>query len=76
MKDDIENVLKLNAEDGDMLVVTLAENDLPTHHLKTHMNEINKQFSMLLKDKDVKIIVIPHGMKVEILSASILKDKI
>ena len=66
----IENVVKLDAADGDVLIVTLAQ-PFPEHVV----SKITDNIEDLLDGKDVKVLIVPPGTKVELLKTSQLADK-
>ena len=72
-----DNIFTINPDDGDALLVTLPE---ITTHLskdlyKMYEDAIRQKFIDTFKDKNVRVIVVPHGMKIEILQSSLLEDK-
>jgi hypothetical protein len=70
-----ENVFKLEVDDGDVLIVTMPESSLSMSRrtFESFADETKNSFKDLLKDKDVKIVVIPYGMKVEYFKADLFK---
>ncbi len=71
---DAEAVKVLDATDGDMLLVTLPQEVL-AEDVGVVGQGVNDQFEAILDGKDVKIVVIPFGMKVELVTTSTLNDK-
>lgn len=73
----IDDVVKINIDDGDVLLVELPPqtDDLPLHALDIMYSHVTSAFESVFSDKDVKILVVPTGMKVEIIQSSKLKDK-
>jgi hypothetical protein len=72
-----DDVLKLNAEDGDALLVTLPEtaNMMSREVQQQYQESVSNAFKEVFKEKEIKVVVIPHGMKVELLKTNLLKDK-
>ncbi len=73
----IEDAIKLNAENGDTLLVTLPPQSvvLPTKVLDDMFIRVAKAFEESFSDKDVRVLVVPHGMEVQLIKSSELKDK-
>ena len=73
----INDVVKVNADAGDTLLVALPEQsmDLPASQLDDMFQRVAQAFEQMFKDKDVKVIVVPYGMEVQIIKSSELKDK-
>ena len=73
----IEDVIKVNADEGDTLLVTLPEasEKLPTRVLDDMFQRVAKAFEQVFKDKDVKVIVVPYGMEVQLIKSSTIDDK-
>lgn len=74
MLDEIEEVLKLNVENNDILLVTLPNVQLPPTQYEKYANHVTSGFKEVLKDKKVKIIVVPAGTYVELIKSSSLDD--
>jgi len=72
---EIESIEKIDAEDGDILLVTLPDKTMSRKELSEWSNAINKQFRNLLDNKDVKIAILHSGMKVELLKTSQLENR-
>ena len=74
---DIDSIVKIDVDEGDVLVVTLPEStkNLPRHLHEQFSKDVSKGFEAVLEDKDIKVVVIPYGMKVEYFQASLMKDK-
>lgn len=73
----IDDTIKIDTEDGDIILVTLPEmtTSMPMHLLDEHTQRVTDAFTALFKDKDVKIAVMQYGMKVEFFKGSNLADK-
>ena len=73
----VDDAIKIDIDDGDVLLVKLPpqSEDLPHHALDVMYTSVTKAFGSVFSDKDVKIIVVPSGMEVEIIQSSKLKDK-
>ena len=71
---DAEKVVLLDPSEGDIILVTLPES-VSDDDVGAIGPLVSEQFEAILEDKKVKVIVIPHNMKVEILTASMLDDK-
>lgn len=72
-----EDVLKLNADDGDVLLVTLPEaaNVMPREMQQAYQQNVSEAFQDVFKDKQVKVVVMPHGMEVTMFKSSMFEDK-
>lgn len=75
MNDEIDNILKINPDDGDVLFVTLPDIKLPRSKLEEYMKNVGDKVSMMFSDKDVEVLVAPFGTKIELIKSSSLKDK-
>ena len=73
----IDDVIKINTDDGDTLLVEMPKTstELPITALREMNERVAKSFESVFADKDVKIIVIPYGMKVQLIKSSNLQDK-
>jgi len=73
----LDDVVKINVDDGDALLVTLPEGsaNMPSAALGKFIENVSRVFHDAFEDKHIKIIVIPHGMQVELIKSSELKDK-
>ena len=73
----IQDVVKIDVDDGDVLLVKLPpqSEDLPAPALDQMYKRVANAFESVFFDKDVKILVVPPGMEVEIIKSSELKDK-
>jgi len=67
-----DDVKKINVENEDVLLITLPEkiNNYPTSAQNEYTKNVHESFLEIFKDKNIKIIVIPAGMKVEIIKNS------
>lgn len=74
---DIENVVKLDIDDGDIVLVTLPEfvDEMPSEKQKEFLITVQRGFMDALGEKEARVVVMPFGMKVEVLPSSMLKDK-
>lgn len=74
---DIDNVQRLSVEDGDALIVTLPPNAdmMPNDVRERYIKSIQETFEQIFHDKQIRVIIIPNGMKVEVLLTSQLEDK-
>lgn len=72
-----EDVLKINVDEGDALLVTLPEtaNLMPREVQQAYQENVSNAFKDVFKEKEIKVIVMPHGMKVELIKASLMEDK-
>ena len=71
----IDNIVRLDVEEGDYIIVTMPEMENVPRHISDKMTySVRDQFEETFKDKKVNIAVIPFGMKVEYFSASMLED--
>jgi len=73
----IDDVLKLDVADGDALIVSLPEaaNNMPVPQQQAFSKSVSEAFKDAFHDKQIKVVVVPHGMKVELLKVSELLDK-
>ena len=73
----VDDAIKIDIDDGDVLLVKLPPqaDDLPVHALEMMYKYVAKSFESVFSDKDVKILVVPSGMEVEVIQSSKLKDK-
>ena len=73
----IQDVVKIDIDEGDTLLVKLPPQsvDLPNNALDQMYKAVSKGFESTFADKDVKILIVPHGMEVEIIKSSELNDK-
>ncbi len=73
----IDDVVKISADAGDTLLVTLPPQSvvLPTKVLDDMFVRVAKAFEQTFVDKDVTVLVVPHGMEVQLIKSSELKDK-
>lgn len=72
---EVESVMRLDAKDGDALIVTLppAADMMPGEVRTQYIKSIQESFEQIFHDKKVRVIIIPHGMKVELVSTSELE---
>jgi hypothetical protein len=72
-----DDVMKINVDEGDALLVRLPEaaNLMPRHQQQAYQQNVSHAFQDAFKDKKLKVIVMPHGMEVEIIKSSQLEDK-
>jgi hypothetical protein len=68
----LQDVIKINTDEGDTLLVTLPEQSqqLPNIQLDNMFQRVGKAFEKTFADKDVKVVVVPYGMKVELIKSS------
>ena len=73
----ISDVIRIVADEGDTLLVTLPpmSTELPTNELDRMFERVAHGFKEAFNDKDVKVIVVPHGMDVQLIKSSELTDK-
>ena len=73
----VDDAIKIDIDDGDVLLVKLPPQsvDLPNSALDQMYKNVSKGFESVFADKDVKILIVPHGMIVEVIQSSKLKDK-
>jgi len=71
---DIDNVLKIDVDDGDILLVTIPDN-LSRKEFDEFSKYVRNGFNDALKDKKVKIVIVPSNIKVELIKSSMLEDK-
>ena len=73
----VDSVLKIDIADGDMILVTMPENvsEMPVSSQQKYMKKIADGFDRAFDGKDVQTIIVPHGMKVELIKGSLLQDK-
>lgn len=73
----IDDVIKVNTDEGDTLLVTLPATsaNLPYAILDKHLMRVAGLFTETFEGKDVKVLVVPHGMEVQLIKSSQLKDK-
>jgi len=73
----IDDVVKINVDDGDALLVTLPEGsvNMPNVDLGKFIENVSRVFRDAFDDKKIKVIVVPYGMQVELIQSSTLKEK-
>jgi len=73
----IHDVIKVNADEGDTLLVALPEasEHLPGGQLNAMFKRVAQAFEEVFADKDVKVIVVPYGMEVQLIKSSTIPDK-
>lgn len=72
MFEKLDDIVKIDCSEGDTLLITLAENQIPTQKMITIMSE---KFNNYFEDKKIKAIVVPYGTKVEVIKSSLFEDK-
>ena len=67
----VQDAVKINTDEGDTLLVSLPAQsmDLPSSQLHDMTKRVAESFKEVFEDKKVKVIVVPHGMKVELIVA-------
>ena len=72
-----ENVMQIDAADGDVLLVTMPEHSLTMtdDQLRSYHKNVIDTFDNVFKDKKVRTVVVPFGMKVEIVKSSEFEDE-
>jgi prophage DNA circulation protein len=73
----VQDIEKIVAEEGDVLLVTLPEQsaNLPNSQMQRLALDTAKAFETVLVEKRIKTIVIPNGMRVEVLKSSLLNNE-
>jgi len=74
----IDDVIKVDVEEGDALLVTLPEtaSRLPRDQQAQFATNVSQAFQTAFEDKNLKVVVMPHGMTVELIKGSQLEDKV
>jgi len=74
----IDDVIKVDVEEGDALLVTLPEtaNTMPRDQQAQFATNVSQAFQAAFEDKNLKVVVMPHGMTVELIKGSQLEDKV
>lgn len=71
----IDDVIKVNTDEGDTLLVRLPPmENAPDRVVEAFSKRVSDAFKETFKDKNVKILVVPHLMQVEIIKGSLLED--
>ena len=73
----INDVIKIDTDDGDTILVEMPPQSthLPVPQLDDMTQRVAKAFEAAFADKDVRILVMPSGMKVQLIKSSKLQDK-
>lgn len=73
----VKSVERIRVEDGDAIVVTLPQSTemMPQHIRDEYIRNIQKTFEDMFNDKKVRVLIVPYGMKVELITTSDLEDK-
>jgi hypothetical protein len=73
----IADVVKAAVEKGDTLIVTLPpqSESFPNSVLESMIKRVTRAFEVTFTDKDIRILVVPSGMEVQLIKTSELKDK-
>lgn len=66
----IKSIEKVDLTDGDVLIVKVPDNTS-----KALLDSIVLNLQLILENKEVKVLVLPEDVTLEILSTSNLKDK-
>lgn len=61
------DVLKLDPKDGDTVVITLGQDIHPTTKV---MEAYQQHLKALYEDLDLRILVLPHDTKIEVIATS------
>jgi len=74
----IDDVIKVDVEDGDALLVTLPEtaNTMPREQQALFADNVSQAFQTAFENKNLKVVVMPYGMTVELIKGSQLEDKV
>jgi len=74
----IDDVIKVDVEDGDALLVTLPEtaNKMSREQQALFADNVSQAFQTAFENKNLKVVVMPYGMTVELIKGSQLEDKV
>jgi len=66
---DIEEIVKIDVSNGDVLVIQLAEftEQLSRQVYQSYVSSIHNQFDDIVGYRGVTVAVIPHGTKIQVI---------
>lgn len=72
----LNDVVKVNTTDGDTILVTLPaqSSELPAGELRALTERVGKGFRDAFAGKNVEVLVVPHGIEVQLIKGSELDD--